>query len=62
MLEPTDGLAWFTSSEPSGDRTEPDRYHLVVDGTPVEKGHFGHRGTLSYRIEVHEWVSVNEGR
>lgn len=61
MLEPAEGVDWFIGSEPSGDRAEPGRYHLVVNGTPTEKGHFGHKGTLSYRIEVHEWVSVAEG-
>ncbi len=59
-LEPDDGVGWFLGLNPPPDRDGYRRFHVVIDGTPIEKGHYGHRGMLTYRIVVHDWLSVAE--
>lgn len=34
------------------------RFEVVVDLTPLESGHFGHRGWLTWRVRVDDWLDV----
>ena len=38
----------------------PLRFRVVADVTPLERGSFGHRGTLKWRLRVDRWVDVVE--
>lgn len=64
-LEPREGIA-PTVADAAGvwvprDRRNPVVYFdVVADVTPVEEGHFGHRGTLHWRFRVEEWVWVQQ--
>jgi hypothetical protein len=31
---------------------------VMVDATPIEHGHLGHRGTLRWKLRVDDWVEV----
>ncbi|GAA1537464.1 hypothetical protein GCM10009678_19900 [Actinomadura kijaniata] len=34
------------------------RFKVVVEADIVDHGHFGHKGTLRWRLSVRRWVSV----
>jgi len=38
----------------------PLRFRVVADVTPLERGSFGHRGTLNWRLRVDRWDDVVE--
>jgi hypothetical protein len=41
-----------------GGRRAYGSFAVTVDADIVERGHFGHRGTLHWRLAVRRWVDV----
>jgi hypothetical protein len=64
-LEAADGLSATPLDVAGVNRPKDWRHHpgmsfdVVADVTPLESGHFGHRGTLHWRLRVDRWVSVS---
>lgn len=45
--------AWASITRGSG-----VKFAVTIDAEVVEEGHFGHRGTLQWRMRLREWVAV----
>lgn len=56
----SDTVRWPTEilRATEGGRTSYAKFAIAIDADVIERGNFGHRGTLRWRLAVRRWVDV----
>ena len=58
---PASPLEFLGRELPTDWRRHPGlRFEVLAVAMPVEHGHFGHMGTLHWRLRVDEWLDVHQ--
>jgi hypothetical protein len=64
MLLPAEGIAQSPFEAAGIAESDDWRHHrgvefdVTINATPIERGNFGHRGTLHWKLRVDDWIDV----